>query len=69
MTTKKRLRFKTVDPMYKYIEAGAALSEEHFEDVRDNVGTNISAKNKNYCELTALYWIWKHSTADMEGEY
>ena len=55
--------------MYKYIEAGAALSEEHFEDVRDNVGTNISAKNKNYCELTALYWIWKHSTADMEGEY
>ena len=34
---------------------------------RDDEGDNISAKNKNYCELTGVYWVWKHSTADVVG--
>lgn len=33
----------------------------------DNTGTNIAEKNQNYCELTALYWIWKNLDADYIG--
>lgn len=33
----------------------------------DNTGQNISYKNENYCELTALYWAWKNLDVEYIG--
>ena len=49
------------------IQAGAALTPLKVGDFQDNTGDNISAKNRQYCELTALYWIWKNQKADYYG--
>lgn len=47
--------------------AGATLSKEDLPYQRDDEGDNISDKNKTYCELTALYWAYKHIKADYIG--
>lgn len=35
--------------------------------LHDNVGEHISKKNKEFCELTAQYWVWKNEEADYYG--
>lgn len=45
----------------KEIQVGAALTDKKICDLQDDKGENISDRNRQYCELTALYWIWKHA--------
>lgn len=42
------------------IQVGAANSKVTVANIFDNEGENISDKNSNYSELTALYWMWKN---------
>jgi hypothetical protein len=37
--------------------------------IGDDTGDNISALNKDFCELTGLYWAWKNYDALGDPEY
>lgn len=55
-------------PAYKEYVPIQVGEGENFLPVRDNTGDNIAEKNKNFCELTALYWMWKNdSTSEFIG--
>ncbi len=51
----------------KEIQVGAALTDQCICSLRDDTGDSISARNRQYCELTGLYWIWKNATEDYIG--
>ncbi len=52
----------------KILQVGTALKKERLgTDLFDNTGDNISDRNKQFCELTALYWIWKNAPEDIVG--
>ena len=53
---------------YEYsIQAGAARTERRIAPLTDDAGDNISAKNLQYCEMSAAYWVWKHDTHPWKG--
>lgn len=44
----------------EYIPIKVGISKDDFAILSDSNGDNISDKNPYYCELTALYWLWKN---------
>ena len=49
------------------VQAGAALTDVQVAELQDDKGDNISHKNVNYSELTAMYWIGKHVSSEYMG--
>lgn len=47
-------------PSYEHLVPIQVGGAESLGILRDNAGDNIADKNASWCELTAVYWIWKH---------
>lgn len=51
-------------PCYHVLHVG---KNDFHAEFYDDKGDNISDKNDSYCELTALYWIWKNADDGIVG--
>jgi len=56
----------TAPSNYRVLQVGAE-GKADLGYLRDNSGDNISVKNPTFCELTGLYWMWKHVDDDYIG--
>lgn len=55
------------DSMYLPVQVGAKGKGSIPGFQRDDSGDSLSEKNPRYCELTALYWMWKNFDAEYIG--
>lgn len=56
----------TMEPGYIPLHVGRA-GKADLGYVGDDTGDSISEKNKSFCELTGLYWIWKNVQCNITG--
>ncbi|MCM1333969.1 MAG: DUF4422 domain-containing protein [Bacteroides sp.] len=49
------------------MQCGRVLNPPIEGMIGDHTGNNISEKNRDYCELTAHYFVWKNIRADYYG--
>ncbi len=49
------------------LQTGSAAKEPWEGYLRDDVGDNISHKNRFFGEVTGLYWVWKNTTDEKVG--
>ena len=60
IVTHKKLDKYVIKKGYSYIQVNTAKNGNYNLEYNDFDGDNISIKNPNFCELTAVYWIWKN---------
>ncbi|MEQ1962908.1 DUF4422 domain-containing protein [Xenorhabdus khoisanae] len=53
--------------IYIPIQVGSSINNKIIGVSHDDVGDNISGKNPYFCELTALYWMWKNCNENIIG--
>lgn len=66
----KELETPYIIPKYeKPLQVGAALTDRRLGNdiLTDDKGENISERNRQYSEVTGLYWVWKNCYHDIAG--
>ncbi len=67
VVTHKDAKLDALPDGYRLIHAGHAQAEEDFGYIGDDTGDNISGLNPYINEVTAHYWLWKHTNHAIIG--
>lgn len=67
VVTHKDVKLDALPEGYEIIHAGHALAQKNFGYLGDDSGDNISRLNPYLNEITALYWLWKHTRHNLIG--
>lgn len=67
VVTHKDAQLTTLPEGYEIIHAGHLQAVEKFGYLGDDAGENISRLNLYINEITALYWLWKHTSHRIIG--
>lgn len=66
VATHKKINFN-LKKGYNPVQINSSLSSKWKSYYHDSDGINIADKNYCYCELTAMYWLWKNIKTDIKG--